>query len=237
VTPDDLRRYKPGSTADYEATRLLLHLAIWRAQLGRGDEREVDRLLERLSAIFSGESAVRRIGDPDQGRTPRTVFTLPLDYQKNRERYRLARHILGNRISTGLPPSHRVVASPLSFPYVVTPTGRFLWCSVANRPEDTITPRSSTAGRVVHPILASEEGFSVCAAGDVSFIATSGGRIVLLTSCSGHYRPESLSPGDLWTLVSDEIRRGEYDGAVLVTRQGGARFGVITTRVNSGGQW
>lgn len=93
--------------------------------------------------------------------------------------------------------------SPIySYPYVVLPCGKLVLSAIANLPEDVVTPRSSLAGRVVHPILAAPSNFEVLAAGEISYLSVGRTYNMIISNASGHFRPASVCARLITQLLS-----------------------------------
>lgn len=91
------------------------------------------------------------------------------------------------------------LAEPLlQYPYVITEDYEFISSTLPSAPEETILKRSVRKGRIVHPVLAARHEFKVICAGEYSYISTKNGdKLLIFTTCSGHYLPKHITPSDL----------------------------------------
>ncbi|MCC2973582.1 hypothetical protein [Massilia sp. IC2-476] len=110
--------------------------------------------------------------------------------------------------------------------YVVPMNGNLLWCTEAASIDDTFYARSWQSGRIIHPILAAQFQFKICAAGEISFVprTTHSGLTwaVIVNHRSGHFPVAHLKAADLAKIVHSSIPSDELFAIVAIASDGAA---------------
>lgn len=212
--------YGNRSVASVECCKVAVLLALQEKKNDSDPGPRFERLVRALSWVF-GHTRVNSSSEwpSGDGLSSYRVLSLPDGFPV--QRYERHATQIANRLVRVVDEPQDLVQSLqplLTYPYVVLPDGSTIICTVAGDPADTITPRSSANGRIVHPVLAARAAFEVVAAGELMIIQHSEGSGCLLTSASGHYRPDHLTAMDVASLVGKWGQRA-FREAVVVTPQ------------------
>ena len=145
--------------------------------------------IENFSEVFSGVK--------DEYQTKKVSVLTPINpvSLKNANLYREIFEKKRQYIIQGI---YKLAEPLLQYPYIITEGYELISSTLPSAPEETILKRSVKNGRIVHPILAAKHEFKVICAGEYSYISTKhGDKILVFTTCSGHYLPKHITPPEL----------------------------------------
>lgn len=116
---------------------------------------------------------------------------------------------------------NRLAEPLLQYPYIITEGYELISSTVPSAPEETILKRSVLNGRIVHPILAAKHEFKVICAGEYSYITTKDGdKVLVFTTCSGHYLPKHITPPELIASLRKSLDEMESIPMLVFTNHG-----------------
>lgn len=203
--------YGPRSVASFEYRRLELSYMLAASLPSSYDS--IVNLIESLSETFCGKK-----NETSEQEKPAKLEILRPVSLKNSHLYT----DLFNKNIEKIINSIYLEANPLlQYPYVITKNYSFISSTIPSLPDETILKRSVASGRIVHPVLAVQHDFEVVCAGEYSYLTLrSGENIFICNTCSGHYLPKDIDPGQLLNLLALSLSDTTNLPIILFTSHG-----------------